>query len=154
MAKPKDHQPPRPAKPRQLEHHRPAGARPADRSGDGERPVRRDLVVEAPAETAPRSAYRGRPERQVAIALQHEMSWPGAPRVVATGWGETARKILETAFANNVKVREDPDLARILAVIELDCELPLEAFTAVVEILAYVYKANGKLPPSGGGAAR
>jgi flagellar biosynthesis protein len=154
LATPKDRPPPRSAKPRLLEHRRPSGAWPEDRSGDGERPARRDLVVEGPSEGAPRPAYRGRPERQVAIALQHEMSWPGAPRVVATGWGETARKILETAFANNVKVREDPDLARILAAVELDSEIPLEAFTAVAEILAYVYKANGKLPPSGGGAAR
>lgn len=148
---------PEPTRPRLLEHRRPGGTwpdgRPNDRAGDrpDDRPIRRDLVVE---DAPPAQARPARPrERQIAVALKHEMGGPGAPRVVATGWGETARKILETAFANNVKVREDPDLAKVLAAVELDTEIPLEAFSAVAEILAYVYQANGKLPPQGGGAA-
>jgi len=111
-----------------------------------ERPVRRDLIVE-PGAVEPPPGPRRRPERQVAVALKHDLGGPGAPRVVASGWGEVARKILETAFTNNVKVREDPDLARVLAAVEVDSEIPLEAFAAVAEILAYVYRANGRLPP-------
>jgi len=135
LAAHRDRSPTRRGQPRQIEHRAP--------------PARRDLAVDE--ETGHRPA---RPdERKVAVALSHDMSGPGAPRVVATGWGETARKILETAFANNVKVREDPDLARILAAVEVDCEIPLEAFTAVAEILAYVYRANGRLPPPGGASS-
>jgi flagellar biosynthesis protein len=43
-------------------------------------------------------------------------------------------------------VHVDADLAKILATVELDCEIPVEALVAVAEILAYVYRSNGKLP--------
>ena len=49
-------------------------------------------------------------------------------------------------FDNDVKVRTDPDLAHILEVVEVDCEIPLQAFAAVAEILTYVYRMNGALP--------
>ena len=65
------------------------------------------------------------------------------PRVVASGHGAIAEQILELAFANDVKVREDADLAQILAAVDVDCEIPIEAIVAVAEILAHVYRANG-----------
>ncbi len=58
--------------------------------------------------------------------------------------GPSPNTILAPAFANGVKVREDADLAEILAAVEVDTEIPLEAFTAVAEILAYVYRSNGR----------
>ncbi len=57
----------------------------------------------------------------VAVALHHAPNAPAAPRVVASGRGFAAERILELAFANGIKVREDADLA---------------------EILAYIYRAN------------
>lgn len=79
---------------------------------------------------------------QVAIALDHESENSELPRIVATGKGEVARQILEIAFAHGVKVREDADLAEILAAIDVESEIPLEAIAAVAEILTYVYRAN------------
>ena len=70
-----------------------------------------------------------------------------APTVVASGRGWVAEKILEIAFAHGVKVREDADLAEILAAVDLDNDIPVEAFVAVAEILRYVYAANGEHPP-------
>lgn len=64
------------------------------------------------------------------------------PKVVAAGYGKMAEQILEIAFKNGIKVREDRNLAQILAAIELDSEIPTEALVAVAEILAYVYKAD------------
>ena len=84
-------------------------------------------------------------KRQVAIALGHEPTGPGAPRIVAKGHGEMAEKILRLAFENDVKVRSDPELAQVLSTVEVDCEIPLEAFAAVAEILSYVYVANRKM---------
>lgn len=83
--------------------------------------------------------------RQVAIALDHDAGAEDAPRVIAKGYGELAEKILRLAFDNDVKVRKDPDLAQILAAVEVDCEIPVEAFAAVAEILTYVYKTNERL---------
>ncbi len=65
------------------------------------------------------------------------------PKVVAAGYGKLAEEILRLAFQNGVKVREDKDLAQMLAAIELDSDIPSEALVAIAEILAYVYKVNG-----------
>lgn len=90
--------------------------------------------------------------RPVAVALSYDPAEAGAPMVVASGKGAMAAQILELAFAHGVKVRSDPDLAQVLSAVEVDTVIPLEAFVAVAEILAYVYRANNQeLPaPSGG----
>ena len=79
----------------------------------------------------------------VAVALQYEPGQDNAPRVVAGGRGTIAEQILQIAFAQGIKVREDPNLAELLSVIDVDSEIPTEAFAAVAEILIYVYRANG-----------
>jgi flagellar biosynthesis protein len=83
--------------------------------------------------------------RKTAVALQYELGGGSLPRVVASGRGALAEKILEVAFASGVKVREDRDLAELLAKVEIDSEIPTEALIAVAEILNYIYRANGKL---------
>lgn len=91
----------------------------------------------------------GKPRTAEAVAVQHEPDGTAAPRIVAKGKGAVAEQILQIAFANDVKVREDADLLTILAALEVDSEIPLEAFAAVAEILSYVYRANGKMPAAG-----
>ncbi len=89
------------------------------------------------------------PEKKTptAVALHHEGRDDNAPKVVATGKGSVAEQILEIAFANGVKVREDADLVELLSHVDIDSEIPLEAFAAVAEILAYVYRVNGQMTP-------
>ncbi len=82
----------------------------------------------------------------VAVAMSYAPETDSAPRVIAGGRGSVAEQILEIAFANGIRVREDADLAELLSAIELDDEIPAEAFAAVAEILIYVYKANGNWP--------
>ena len=91
---------------------------------------------------------RAKPKRPIAVALSYELGAPGLPKVVASGRGAVAEQILELAFANGVKVREDADLVEILSVLDLDSEIPVEAIVAVAEILSHVYRANGTLPPN------
>lgn len=79
-------------------------------------------------------------KRQVAVALSHDQG--EVPKVVASGYGATAERILELAFAAGVKVREDADLAQMLAAVEIDAPIPLPCFEAVAEILNYLYQAN------------
>jgi flagellar biosynthesis protein len=83
--------------------------------------------------------------RAIAVALE-EQAGVDAPKVTATGHGAIAEQILAIAFANGVKVREDADLAQMLAAIDVDCPIPTEAFAAVAEILNYVYRANNQMP--------
>lgn len=89
----------------------------------------------------------GKARRPVAVALHYDPDQPHLPKVTASGRGSIAEQILEMAFAHGVKVRTDPDLAEVLAAVEVDTVIPVEAFVAVAEILAYVYRANGTSVP-------
>ena len=91
--------------------------------------------------------------RATAVALRkYGIDESALPKVVAAGYGVWAEKIVELAFQNGVRVREDKDLAQLLAAIEIDSDIPTEALVAVAEILAYVYKANGIDHAGGAGA--
>ncbi len=85
-------------------------------------------------------------KRPVAAALSYDPKRASTPRVTAAGRGPVAEQILALARANKIPVHVDADLAKLLAKIEIDCEIPVEALVAVAEILAYVYRANGKMP--------
>lgn len=89
----------------------------------------------------------GTDDGKVAVALSYDLVPGEVPRIVASGRGTVAETILALAFAQGVKVREDADLAQLLSVVEVGAEIPLEAFVAVAEVLNYVYRANGLLPP-------
>mgnify|MGYP003671363510 CR=1 FL=1 len=87
------------------------------------------------------------PKKKTAVALSDSESGKKVPRITASGRGHIAEKILALAFENNIKVREDSDLAELLASIDLDSPIPTEAFMAVGEILSYIYRANGQENP-------
>jgi flagellar biosynthesis protein len=87
------------------------------------------------------------PKRPVAVALKESDKRPEIPRITAAGRGKIAEKILQLAFDNGIRVREDGELAEMLAQFEIDSPIPSEAFMAVAEILAYVYRANGAPNP-------
>jgi flagellar biosynthesis protein len=92
-----------------------------------------------------RIGARARTGVPLAIALDakgKDGGRPKSPKVVATGRGAVAEQILAIAFEKGVPVREDSDLAQILAAVELDAEIPIDALAAVAEILSYVYRAN------------
>lgn len=81
--------------------------------------------------------------RAAAVALKrYGIEESSLPKVVAAGYGKLAEEIVALAFKNGVKVREDKNLAQILAAVEIDSEIPSEALVAVAEVLAYVYKAD------------
>lgn len=77
-----------------------------------------------------------------AAAIQYDRSANQAPIVTASGKGFIAEQILAVAFERGIKVRTDAELVEILSAVEVDSPIPLEAFAAVAEILAYVYQAN------------
>ncbi|HIF24678.1 MAG TPA: hypothetical protein EYG18_10125 [Micavibrio sp.] len=90
---------------------------------------------------------RIKPKRQVAVALEDSKTGKELPRITAAGRGRIAEQILQMAFENDIKVREDGALAEMLASVELESPIPTEAFMAVAEILSYVYRANGEPNP-------
>lgn len=76
-----------------------------------------------------------------AVAIQYEENGFGAPRVVAKGADAIALKIREIASEHKVPTLESPKLARALfAHTELGDEIPQALYSAVAEILAYVFQ--------------
>lgn len=82
-----------------------------------------------------------------AVALRYDPKREDAPRVVASGKGHMADQIVRIALESGVTVREDADLVEILSKLDIDALIPLEAFTAVAEILSYIYRTQGRPPP-------
>ncbi len=89
-----------------------------------------------------------------AVALKYTEGKMGAPRVVAKGADEVAAKIRELAAEHNVPLLEAPPLARALfRHAELGDEIPETLYTAVAEVLAYVFQlkahaSHGGLRPT------
>jgi flagellar biosynthetic protein FlhB len=75
------------------------------------------------------------------VALKYSENGMSAPIVVAKGSHFLAAKIKEIAIANNVPILEAPPLARALHKhTELGQAIPEALYTAVAEVLAYVYQ--------------
>ena len=82
------------------------------------------------------------PRKRRATALRYEGT--GAPKVVASGEGYIADRIIEVARENGIAVREDPALAEALAELELKREIPEDLYTAVAETIAWAYALDGR----------
>lgn len=76
-----------------------------------------------------------------AVALRYQEGRMGAPQVVAKGAALLAQRIRELGEENRVPILEAPPLARALyRHAELGQEIPAKLYTAVAEVLAYVYQ--------------
>jgi flagellar biosynthetic protein FlhB len=76
-----------------------------------------------------------------AVALKYADGQGGAPRVVAKGTDAVAARIREIAKENKVALLEAPPLARALYKhTDIDDEIPEALYSAVAEVLAYVYQ--------------
>ncbi len=88
--------------------------------------------------------------RRRAVALRYDANREDAPRIVAKGRGLLAERIIEVARENGIFVHEDPNLVSLLAELEVDTHVPEQLYRAVAEVLAFVYRLDGRL---GGGEA-
>ena len=84
-------------------------------------------------------------KNRLAVALRYEQGKDDAPVVSAKGKGYIAEQIIALAKEHDVAIREDADLAMLLSKLEIDMPIPLEAYAAIAEILAYIYRTNDNL---------
>ncbi len=83
-----------------------------------------------------------------AVALKYDESAMGAPKVIAKGKGFIAQRIREVAAEHGVPLFSAPPLARVLfRTTEIGSEIPARLYTAVAQILAYIYQLNETLKP-------
>lgn len=73
-----------------------------------------------------------------AVALRYDPERDGAPQVVASGKGETARALIARAREAGVPLYEDPALAAALLALDLWQEIPEALYAAVAEVLVYI----------------
>lgn len=81
---------------------------------------------------------------QQAIALTYEVG-ETAPKVVAKGRGFIAQRIIEEAKALNIFVHESKELVALLMRVNLDEQIPPALYTAIAEILAWLYRLEHDL---------
>jgi len=85
-----------------------------------------------------------------AVALRYDESTMAAPRLVAKGADFLALRIRDAAHAADVPVLQAPPLARALyAHAEIDREIPAALFSAVAQVLAWVYQLRAALAGRG-----
>lgn len=83
-----------------------------------------------------------------AVALKYDEATMGAPRVIAKGQDLLAARIREIATEHNVPLFSAPPLARALfRSAEIGDEVPSKLYTAVAQVLAYIYQLNETLRP-------
>lgn len=76
-----------------------------------------------------------------AVALSYQQGGSGAPKVVAKGSGVIAAKIREIGQEHHVPLLSAPPLARALYHhVELGQEIPHQLYSAVAEVLAWVFQ--------------
>ncbi len=81
----------------------------------------------------------------IAIAIRYEPKEMETPVVVAKGKRLVAERIKEIAVQAGIPIVEDKPLARAMYDrVEIGGVLPVEFFTAVAEILAYVYRLKNR----------
>ncbi len=81
-----------------------------------------------------------------AVAIRYDAEEGSAPKVLAKGADYVAQKIKEIAKENKVEIVENKPLARMLyANVDIGQEVPPELYQAVAEVLAMVYKMQGKI---------
>jgi len=81
-----------------------------------------------------------------AVAIRYDKTKDEAPRVIAKGVDNLALKIKEIAREHDIMIVENPPLARELyRLVDIDELIPQKLYKAVAEVLAFVYKAKGKV---------
>ncbi|MBP5198080.1 MAG: EscU/YscU/HrcU family type III secretion system export apparatus switch protein [Lachnospiraceae bacterium] len=79
-----------------------------------------------------------------AVALGYDPT-DEAPRVLATGTGALAEKIIDKAKESEVPIHRDDKLAQNLANLDVGEYIPPELYEVVAEILVFVNSVDNKL---------
>ncbi len=80
-------------------------------------------------------------KQKTAVALGFEKG-DEAPKILATGKGHVAEKIIREARESNVPIHYDARLANTLSKLDFDEYIPPELYEAVIEVLMYVDKVD------------
>jgi flagellar biosynthesis protein FlhB len=112
------------------------------------RAIQRQMVLNRISTSVPKADVVVTNPTELAVAIQYDPQEMAAPVVVAKGAGVLAQRIRRLALENNIPVVERKPLAQLLyKEVDIGKPIPTDAYTAVAEVLAYVYQLQGKKLP-------
>jgi len=112
------------------------------------RQVQRQLAQNRLKSAVPRADVVITNPTELAIAVHYDPQTMQAPVVVAKGAGVMAQRIRKLALEAGIPIVEKKPLAQLLfKEVELNHPIPDKMYSAVAEVLAYVYQLKGKPMP-------
>jgi len=83
-------------------------------------------------------------EADKAVAILYDENTSSAPKVIASGKGLIAEKIIATAKEAGIHIQEDANLVELLSKVPIGEEIPAALYQTIAEVLAFVYQMNEK----------
>ena len=115
-----------------------------------QRQRQRQMADSASVTAVPKADFVVMNPTHYAVALRYDEATMSAPQVISKGTDLIAMRIRDLAKQHAVPVLESPVLARALyAHAELDQPIPAALYTAVAQVLAYVYRLKAALRGEG-----
>lgn len=109
------------------------------------RQMAREIVMQQIGKAVPEADVIVTNPTHFSVAIRYDPDSMGAPRVTAKGADLIALRMRQIARQNEVPIIERPPLARALYWnIDVGQEITLEHYEAVAELLAYVYRIDGR----------
>jgi flagellar biosynthetic protein FlhB len=110
----------------------------------------RELSQKASVNAVPKADFVVMNPTHFAVAIRYDEKTMRAPQVISKGADLLAMRIRDVAKNHSIPVLQSPMLARALyANAELDQDIPSALYTAVAQVLAYVYRLRAALKGQG-----
>lgn len=110
----------------------------------------REMADRASVAAVPKADFVVMNPTHYAVALKYDEQTMNAPQVIARGTDLVAMRIRDLAREHDIPVLQSPMLARALyAHAEIDQPIPATLYTAVAQVLAYVYRLKAALRGQG-----
>lgn len=110
----------------------------------------REMSQKASVNAVPKADFVVMNPTHFAVAIRYDEKTMRAPQVISKGADLLAMRIRDVAKNHSIPVLQSPMLARALyANAELDQDIPSALYTAVAQVLAYVYRLRAALKGQG-----
>ncbi len=114
------------------------------------RQIQRQMAMSRMMQDVPNADVVIRNPTHFAVAVKYDEYKNNAPVILAKGADNMAMRIVKIAEENKITMVENKPLARgLYDSVEVGREIPPEFYSAVAEVLSFVYRLQGKLPGGG-----
>ncbi|MBC85717.1 MAG: flagellar biosynthesis protein FlhB [Bdellovibrionaceae bacterium] len=109
------------------------------------RKVQREMATQRMMEDVPKADVIITNPTHIAVAIRYDQTMV-APKILAKGADSVAERIKDRAKEHGIPIVENKPLARLIfKTIEIGQAIPRELYTAVAEVLSYVYRLKKKV---------